>query len=183
VTKSTVPIGTGDEVERIIRETRPGTDFAVVSNPEFLREGAAIRDFKIPDRIVIGSEDPRAREVAEDKPRALPAGCRGQPSVRSGGPLGRPAPDRRSVRSGRLPKELMHSWPRCMVRAAVASSGSLGRRRRVADASRTKGANVAVGNRKVWDFFSWGEQTCPRANIGGWLQSPRLLRSTSVGVP
>jgi UDPglucose 6-dehydrogenase len=63
VTKSTVPVGTGDEVERIIRETKPDADFAVVSNPEFLREGAAISDFKRPDRIVIGSEDPRAAEV------------------------------------------------------------------------------------------------------------------------
>src|SRR5690606_24700861 len=63
VTKSTVPVGTGDEVERIIRETNPSADFAVVSNPEFLREGAAISDFKRPDRIVIGSEDPRAIEV------------------------------------------------------------------------------------------------------------------------
>src|SRR6056297_2641342 len=62
VTKSTVPVGTGDEVERIIREARPDADFAVVSNPEFLREGAAISDFKRPDRIVIGIEDERARE-------------------------------------------------------------------------------------------------------------------------
>ena len=62
VTKSTVPVGTGDEVERIIREERPDADFAVVSNPEFLREGAAISDFKRPDRIVIGIEDERARE-------------------------------------------------------------------------------------------------------------------------
>ena len=61
VTKSTVPVGTGDEVERIIRETRPEAEFAVVSNPEFLREGAAIRDFKLPDRIVVGSERRRAR--------------------------------------------------------------------------------------------------------------------------
>jgi UDPglucose 6-dehydrogenase len=60
VTKSTVPVGTGDEVERILRETRSGIDCAVVSNPEFLREGAAIADFKRPDRIVIGTEDPRA---------------------------------------------------------------------------------------------------------------------------
>ena len=60
VTKSTVPVGTGDEVERIIRETRPDADFAVVSNPEFLREGSAIDDFKRPDRIVIGAEDERA---------------------------------------------------------------------------------------------------------------------------
>ncbi|HUZ92058.1 MAG TPA: nucleotide sugar dehydrogenase, partial [Methylocella sp.] len=60
VTKSTVPVGTGDEVERIIRETRPDADFTVVSNPEFLREGAAIDDFKRPDRIVIGVEDKRA---------------------------------------------------------------------------------------------------------------------------
>jgi UDPglucose 6-dehydrogenase len=63
VTKSTVPVGTGDEVERIIREARPDADFAVVSNPEFLREGAAIADFKRPDRIVIGSHDERANEV------------------------------------------------------------------------------------------------------------------------
>jgi len=71
VTKSTVPVGTGDEVERIIRETRPDADFAVVSNPEFLREGAAISDFKRPDRIVIGSEDPRAREVMTEIYRPL----------------------------------------------------------------------------------------------------------------
>ena len=63
VTKSTVPVGTGDEVERIIRDANPEAEFAVVSNPEFLREGAAIADFKRPDRIVIGSEDPRATEV------------------------------------------------------------------------------------------------------------------------
>jgi UDPglucose 6-dehydrogenase len=61
ITKSTVPVGTGDEVERIIKDARPDADFAVVSNPEFLREGAAIRDFKYPDRIVIGSDDERAR--------------------------------------------------------------------------------------------------------------------------
>jgi UDPglucose 6-dehydrogenase len=63
VTKSTVPVGTGDEVETIIRQTRPDADFAVVSNPEFLRQGAAIQDFKHPDRIVVGTDDPRAREV------------------------------------------------------------------------------------------------------------------------
>jgi len=71
VTKSTVPIGTGDEVERIIREARPSADFAVVSNPEFLREGAAIRDFKHPDRIVVGTEDARAREVMAELYRPL----------------------------------------------------------------------------------------------------------------
>ncbi len=71
VTKSTVPVGTGDEVERIIREARPGADVVVVSNPEFLREGAAIRDFKHPDRIVIGSEDPRAREAMAELYRPL----------------------------------------------------------------------------------------------------------------
>ncbi len=56
VTKSTVPVGTGDEVERIIAEARPDLEFAVVSNPEFLREGAAIGDFKRPDRIIVGSD-------------------------------------------------------------------------------------------------------------------------------
>jgi UDPglucose 6-dehydrogenase len=64
ITKSTVPVGTGDEVERIIRQARPDADVAVVSNPEFLREGAAIHDFKHPDRIVLGIEDERARSVA-----------------------------------------------------------------------------------------------------------------------
>lgn len=63
VTKSTVPVGTGDEVETIVRAARPDADFAVVSNPEFLREGAAISDFKRPDRIVVGTDDARAREV------------------------------------------------------------------------------------------------------------------------
>ncbi|MDB5572330.1 MAG: UDP-glucose 6-dehydrogenase [Hyphomicrobiales bacterium] len=71
VTKSTVPVGTGDEVERIIREARPEADFAVVSNPEFLREGAAISDFKRPDRIVVGADDPRAREVMDEIYRPL----------------------------------------------------------------------------------------------------------------
>jgi UDPglucose 6-dehydrogenase len=71
VTKSTVPVGTGDEVERIIRETRPDAEFAVVSNPEFLREGAAIRDFKHPDRIVVGTEDERARQVMTEIYRPL----------------------------------------------------------------------------------------------------------------
>ncbi|WVT77560.1 UDP-glucose 6-dehydrogenase (plasmid) [Sinorhizobium chiapasense] len=73
VTKSTVPVGTGDEVERIIRETNPGADFAVVSNPEFLREGAAIEDFKRPDRIVIGvaDDDERARDVMTEVYRPL----------------------------------------------------------------------------------------------------------------
>jgi UDPglucose 6-dehydrogenase len=71
ITKSTVPVGTGDEVERIVRETRPEAEFALVSNPEFLREGAAISDFKRPDRIVIGSEDARAREVMTELYRPL----------------------------------------------------------------------------------------------------------------
>ena len=71
VDKSTVPVGTGDEVERIIRETNPSADFAVVSNPEFLREGAAIGDFKHPDRIVIGSEDERALQVMRELYRPL----------------------------------------------------------------------------------------------------------------
>ena len=71
VTKSTVPVGTGDEVERIIRAANPDANFGVVSNPEFLREGAAIDDFKRPDRIVIGSEDDRATEVMRQVYRPL----------------------------------------------------------------------------------------------------------------
>jgi UDPglucose 6-dehydrogenase len=71
VTKSTVPVGTGDEVERIIRETNPEAEFAVASNPEFLREGAAIRDFKFPDRIVVGTDDERARKLIGDIYRPL----------------------------------------------------------------------------------------------------------------
>ena len=71
VTKSTVPVGTGDEVERIVREVRPDSWIAVVSNPEFLREGAAISDFKHPDRIVIGADDSRARDVMQEAYRPL----------------------------------------------------------------------------------------------------------------
>ena len=71
VTKSTVPVGTGDEVERIIREIRPQGRIAVVSNPEFLREGAAIEDFKRPDRIVIGTQDERARKIMAEIYRPL----------------------------------------------------------------------------------------------------------------
>ena len=71
VTKSTVPVGTSDDVERIIQEARPDAEFAVVSNPEFLREGAAIQDFKHPDRIVIGTDDPRARQVMAELYRPL----------------------------------------------------------------------------------------------------------------
>ena len=70
-TKSTVPVGTGDEVERLIRETRPDADVAVVSNPEFLREGAAIQDFKHPDRIVVGTDDPGASKVMQELYRPL----------------------------------------------------------------------------------------------------------------
>ncbi len=71
ITKSTVPVGTGDEVERLIRETNPSADVAVASNPEFLREGAAIRDFKMPDRIVVGTQDERARKVVSEIYRPL----------------------------------------------------------------------------------------------------------------
>ena len=71
VTKSTVPVGTGDEVERIIREARPDADCSVVSNPEFLREGAAIEDFKHPDRIVIGTSDERAKKMMAEVYRPL----------------------------------------------------------------------------------------------------------------
>jgi len=63
VTKSTVPVGTGDEIEKVLAEVKPKAKISVVSNPEFLREGAAIEDFKRPDRIVIGAEDDDARKV------------------------------------------------------------------------------------------------------------------------
>jgi len=71
VTKSTVPVGTGDEVERLIREANPSADVVIASNPEFLREGAAIRDFKFPDRIVVGTSDERGRKVLGDVYRPL----------------------------------------------------------------------------------------------------------------
>jgi UDPglucose 6-dehydrogenase len=71
VTKSTVPVGTGDEVEEIIRKTRTDAKFAVVSNPEFLREGAAINDFKRPDRVVVGTDGEEAREVMRQLYRPL----------------------------------------------------------------------------------------------------------------
>jgi UDPglucose 6-dehydrogenase len=71
VTKSTVPVGTGDEIEAIVRRVRPGADVAVVSNPEFLREGAAIEDFKRPDRVVVGFSDERARPVMAEIYRPL----------------------------------------------------------------------------------------------------------------
>ena len=71
VTKSTVPVGTGDEVERIMRAANPTADFAVVSNPEFLREGSAIEDFRRPDRIVVGTADQRARTLMAQVYRPL----------------------------------------------------------------------------------------------------------------
>ncbi|WP_454762118.1 UDP-glucose dehydrogenase family protein [Caulobacter segnis] len=71
VTKSTVPVGTGDEVEAIIKKANPNAQFAVVSNPEFLREGAAIEDFKRPDRVVVGTDDERAQAVMRDLYRPL----------------------------------------------------------------------------------------------------------------
>ena len=71
VNKSTVPVGTGDEVEKIIRTRQADADFAVVSNPEFLREGSAIYDFKHPDRIVVGTDDPRANVVIHEVYRPL----------------------------------------------------------------------------------------------------------------
>jgi UDPglucose 6-dehydrogenase len=71
ITKSTVPVGTGDEIERILREKRRDADIQVVSNPEFLREGAAIQDFKHPDRIVVGTDDMRARALVAELYRPL----------------------------------------------------------------------------------------------------------------
>jgi UDPglucose 6-dehydrogenase len=71
ITKSTVPVGTGDDVERIITENNPKADVIVASNPEFLREGAAISDFKHPDRIVVGTEDERARKLIAEIYRPL----------------------------------------------------------------------------------------------------------------
>jgi UDPglucose 6-dehydrogenase len=71
VIKSTVPVGTNDEVDAIIRKLRPDGDFAVVSNPEFLREGAAIEDFKRPDRVVVGTDDERARRLMREVYRPL----------------------------------------------------------------------------------------------------------------
>jgi UDPglucose 6-dehydrogenase len=71
VMKSTVPVGTGDEIEQIVAERAPKTRFSVVSNPEFLREGAAIDDFKQPDRVVVGVENDEARSVMSDIYRPL----------------------------------------------------------------------------------------------------------------
>jgi len=71
VTKSTVPVGTGREVERIIREANPNADFDIASNPEFLREGAAINDFMRPDRVIIGAETNRAKDVMRQLYRPL----------------------------------------------------------------------------------------------------------------
>ena len=71
VTKSTVPVGTGNDVERIIRETRPDADYDVVSNPEFLREGSAIEDFMRPDRVVIGTDSDAAKSVMHSLYRPL----------------------------------------------------------------------------------------------------------------
>src|ERR687887_678351 len=69
--KSTVPVGTNDEVDAIVRKLRPDADFSVVSNPEFLREGAAIEDFKHPDRVVVGTDDERARRIMRELYRPL----------------------------------------------------------------------------------------------------------------
>ncbi|CAN0250832.1 unnamed protein product, partial [Phaeothamnion confervicola] len=71
VTKSTVPVGTGSEIERIMRKARPDADFDVASNPEFLREGSAIDDFKRPDRIVVGASNARAADVLRHLYRPL----------------------------------------------------------------------------------------------------------------
>lgn len=71
ITKSTVPVGTGREVETIIRDRRPNADFDVASNPEFLREGSAIEDFKRPDRVVVGTSSDRAKRVMREIYRPL----------------------------------------------------------------------------------------------------------------
>ena len=71
VTKSTVPVGTNRQVKQIIRKTNPNLQFDVASNPEFLREGAAIEDFMRPDRVVIGVQNDRAKSVMEDIYRPL----------------------------------------------------------------------------------------------------------------
>ena len=71
VTKSTVPVGTGAEVFRVVSEARPDAEFDVASNPEFLREGAAISDFMRPDRVVVGAESDRARDVMRELYRSL----------------------------------------------------------------------------------------------------------------
>jgi UDPglucose 6-dehydrogenase len=71
VTKSTVPVGTGKEVYDVIRAARPDADFDVASNPEFLREGSAIEDFRRPDRVVVGCDSERAREVMREIYRPL----------------------------------------------------------------------------------------------------------------
>ena len=71
VTKSTVPVGTGTEVYKIVKETSPGADFDVASNPEFLREGAAITDFMRPDRVIVGTDSERAKEVMGELYRSL----------------------------------------------------------------------------------------------------------------
>ena len=71
VTKSTVPVGTGTEVFKVVRQTSPGADFDVASNPEFLREGAAITDFMRPDRVIVGTDSERAKEVMGELYRSL----------------------------------------------------------------------------------------------------------------
>src|ERR1700741_4860653 len=71
VTKSTGPVGTGDEIEAIFKRVRPDGDVVVVSNPEFLREGAAIEDFKRPDRVVVGTQEPRAQAIMRELYRPL----------------------------------------------------------------------------------------------------------------
>ncbi|MCW5735137.1 MAG: UDP-glucose/GDP-mannose dehydrogenase family protein [Enhydrobacter sp.] len=115
VTKSTVPVGTGREVARIIAETQPTAEFDVASNPEFLREGAAIEDFMRPDRVVIGVESERARAWALTRCRQplrpeCPTGSGSRQGCRPGAARARGTP-------WQWPSVRRTPWRRCEPRA------------------------------------------------------------------